>query len=165
MTNNKTQLVVFTNDYQVTNKELNTNLKKMLEAMNRAEKSTWDYARALYNIIKDELYKDDFKTLKAFGEKLGISAPIMTRVKNGVPNMETLSWYGYNENNITLSKSYILFTLGENQTAFLNYAKDNNIKLDVISESKMVSIIKEYLNKNNEAVENEEPNEEQEPNE
>ena len=151
--NVKTQLVVFSNDYQVTNKQLNTNLKIMLDAMNGYERSTWKFAHALYNIIENELYVDDFKTLKAFADKLGIAGSILSRVKFGIPNMETLKKYGYDESNMTLSKSYILYRLEDNQVAFLEWCKKHNVKLDLISEKKMVSFIDEFVGKQDKAIE------------
>lgn len=148
-------LIVSNNLNQLQNKSLKKELVTILKAMENISKSTWTYAKAMHTIVEDELYIDDYKNIKEFAEKCVKVAPsTMTKYTNAVKGMKELEKFGYTENDFTVSKANILYTLGENMKAYVEYAKANNFRIDLMSEKEMVNNIKKYLNGNDEAIEN-----------
>ena len=53
---------------QLQSKDLKKNLNKMLQTMSGVNKNQWQYAIALHNIVSNEYYKPDFKTVPDFAD-------------------------------------------------------------------------------------------------
>jgi len=148
-------LIKINQDNNLMAKPLAKQFDSMLKAVAEADRATWKFYTALANIIDNELYKlDNCETVKEFCEKYKIAQPLATRAKLGVKNLKVLAEYGYDEKNITVSKSYILARLGENQKAFLEYCKQNKIDLSALGEKGMELKIKEYITFVNGAIDN-----------
>lgn len=140
-------LITIATENNVIVKPLEKQFNIMLKAVAQADRATWTFYKAVATIINDELYKlDDCETVKAFCEKWKISAPIATRAKWGVDNLKVLKEYGYNESNITLSKSYILSRLAENQKVFLDMLQEKEEEgfLTKVGETELERRIKEF---------------------
>lgn len=147
-------LVVSNNLNQLANKGLKKELVSMLKAMETISKSTWNYAKAMHKIIDEEMFVDDFKTVKRFAKECVKVAPsTITKYVNAVKGLKVIEKYGYNENNFTVSKSNIIYSLGENAKSYLDYVTIKDIHIELMSEQEMVLNIKNFLGANEEAVE------------
>lgn len=64
------------------NKELTKEVTKIANAIATIGKNKWKVADAIRDISEKELYKDDFETVTALAEKLGMSKAQFSKLKN-----------------------------------------------------------------------------------
>ena len=127
--------------------ELAKSFTEMVEAVKRANKSTWDANRSMAKIVDEELFKPTFKSVNEMANKTGINSDLWYRASKAVKNLDkVLSKLGFNETNITVSKCAILASLEKNQRVFLKWIKANHEGVDVynLGEQKLVKFIKEF---------------------
>jgi len=94
------------------NKDLRKNVSAMIQASSGLNKSAWKYAIAVHNIIAGELFKDDFKTQKAFAKAMDTGESTLTKFYNAVECVtNVLGTYGYSMENISYSNAYLLSTI------------------------------------------------------
>lgn len=147
-------LVLYENFTQLANKELKKELSVMLKAMQGVSKNTWNYAIAIHNIVVKELYVDDFKTIKDFAKNVCVSPALITKYVNAVKCLPILLEYELTTDNFTVSKANIIYSLDENTKPFLDFVKTKGMNIALMSEQKLVDLIKKYLDGNDEAIEN-----------
>ena len=98
---------------QLQSKDLKKNLNKMLQAMSGVNKNQWQYAIALHNIVSNEYYKPDFKTVPDFADAIGLDKGTVSRYVSSVKIMvNTLTpKYGISFEQMPYSKAASLATI------------------------------------------------------
>ena len=152
--------------FELTNKDLSKELNNMVQAMQSLKNSTWKYAHAVTNIVIHELYKDDFKTRKAFTDSIGLKESLCSKYVKAC-DFKAVSVHTYimnlkldnpniNEdeviNGFSVNKCYYLQTLVENNlfVEFLDFIGEDADKLHLISERKLEELLKAFKNKDKE---------------
>ena len=135
---------------KLANKELKSNLTQMKSALDSAKKSAWKYALALNKIITDELYKDDFKDVKAFCKFANVSSASASQYVGAVKCMEEHGWL-YNDKGevkppYTVGNAYLLYTLKDDFEAFFEYCNSRDICTTALTQSELKKTIKEFKN-------------------
>lgn len=135
---------------KLANKELKSNLTQMKSALDSVKKSAWKYAVALNKIITDELYKDDFKDVKAFCKFANVSSASASQYVGAVKCMEEHGWL-YNDKGevkppYTVGNAYLLYTLKDDFDAFFEYCNSRDICTTALTQSELKKTIKEFKN-------------------
>lgn len=119
----------------LSNGELKTALTTMMKALESGRKSTWDYAGSVYNIVKGEYFKDDFKSLKEFAEYINLSKASISQYMGAVETKAFLAQFKdiKNLDEITVTKAYLLGTLGDMLEIFM---KEKSISVLIKSTDK-----------------------------
>lgn len=141
------------------NKDLRKNVTAMVQASTGLSKSMWKYGIAVYNIISGELFKDDFKTQRAFGKALDVNESTISRCCKAVEMaVNVLPEYGYgmevNEEKgikraISFSNAYLLSTV-ENLKDFMEKYSDTDFS--IIGKNQLEKIISLYKKPQENAV-------------
>lgn len=132
----KNQMIATTKSINaLSNGELKTALTTMMKALESGRKSTWDYADSIYNIVKGEYFKDDFKSLKEFAEYINLSKASISQYMGAVETKAFLAQFKdiKNLNEITVTKAYLLGTLGDMLEIFM---KEKSISVLIKSTDK-----------------------------
>lgn len=145
-------IILSSNDYAITNKDLNKNLERMIRALQSVKKGHWSFAKALYNIKVNQLYQDDFGTMENFYKAMdGIDKTFGSKCISAVDCLvNVLVNYGYNEDNISVSNAYGLARLREDLVPFLE--KYNNISFGEMTQRKLEEMIRDWKNAKNGAI-------------
>ena len=80
----KNELTVIQFNGVVSNVNLQKQLTKINTAIVKSQKSSWEVATAVNNILTDELYADDFEKEQDFADFLGMSRPNLNKMKRAV---------------------------------------------------------------------------------
>lgn len=132
------------------NKDLRKNVTAMVQASNGLSKSMWKYAIAVHNIIDGELFKDDFKTQKAFAKAMDTNESTLSKFHSAVECVTNdLHEYGYTMENISYSNAYLLSTI-DDLSAFMDKYHDTDFSK--IGKNQLEKLISAYK-KPQEAVE------------
>lgn len=124
----------------LSNKELTTELYSIITAIEQGNRSAWDMAIAYHNIIKGELYDEDFETMKDFADFVGVSKATITQYVKAVEFMvSTDSSYDL----YSVGVAYLLSTL-EDYADFAIWADEQDIDLTKCSVKAIQTLIKEY---------------------
>ena len=139
------------------NKEIKSNLKVMLQAVENGKKATWQYAIALFKIMGEEQYKEDFHDLKTFAEYVNSSKSTLSQYNNAVAFMvrENLipmkeqkngkEVIDYASINLTVANAYLLSVLSEEEfKQFNEYCENNDIIVFSLSQNKLKDAIKAW---------------------
>lgn len=139
------------------NKEIKSNLKTMLQAVESGKKATWQYAIALSKIMGEEQYKEDFHDLKTFAEYVNSSKATLSQYNNAVAFMvrENLipikeqkngkAVIDYAAINLTVANAYLLSVLTEEEfKQFKAYCEENGIVVFTLSQNKLKDTIKAW---------------------
>ena len=139
------------------NKEIKSNLKTMLQAVESGKKATWQYAIALSKIMGEEQYKEDFHDLKSFAEYVNSSKATLSQYNNAVAFMvrENLipvkeqkngkAVIDYASINLTVANAYLLSVLSEEEyEQFKKYCEENGIVVFALSQNKLKDAIKAW---------------------
>ena len=139
------------------NKEIKSNLKTMLQAVESGKKATWQYAIALSKIMGEEQYKEDFHDLKTFAEYVNSSKATLSQYNNAVAFMvrEHLipikeqkngkTVIDYSGIALTVANAYLLSVLTEEEyEQFTKYCEDNGIVIFALSQNKLKDTIKAW---------------------
>ena len=147
MSNTTTALLVINNESvnSLVNRELRQNVTKMIRATAGMNKDIWTYALAVHNIIDGELHKDDFKNLDAFAKAMDTSKATLSKYDRAVETIMVLGEYGYDMQNMTYANAYLLGTLGNDFTAFMELYHDTD--LGKMTKSQLEDIIKKFKTK------------------
>lgn len=132
----KNQMIATTKSINaLSNGELKTALTTMMKALESGRKSTWDYAESVYNIVKGEYFKDDFKSLKEFAEYINLSKASISQYMGAVETKAFLAQFKDIKNleEITVTKAYLLGTLGDMLEIFM---KEKSISVLIKSTDK-----------------------------
>ena len=142
---------------KLVNKDLRSNVSKMLTATASTNKNMWVLAVGAYNIIENELYKDDFGTLEKFGVALDCKKSTLSKWANAVRFIySNLKAYGYDMEKISYSNAYLLSSLGNDFEAFMKQyekadAEEGEIRTTVdfgkMAKSQLEKLISDFKNK------------------
>lgn len=66
----------------ITNTTLMKRINTIRNEFAKVEKSAWTVAKCYYDIVNGELFKDDFETLTAFAEYMGVNKSTISRMVN-----------------------------------------------------------------------------------
>lgn len=141
----------------LSSKELSIELFNIMESIRQGNKSAWEIAHAYARIVEEELFDEDFETLKEFAEYVGVSPATITQYCkavafiNGQPDMH--------EDIFSVGTAYLLSTLGENLGDFVAWLESQDINLATLSVAGLKELIKEYKHKDEVAEESEESEE------
>ena len=139
------------------NKDLRKNVTAMVQASNGLSKSMWKYAIAVHNIIDGELFKDDFKTQKAFAKAMDTNESTLSKFHSAVECVTNdLQVYGYTMENISYSNAYLLSTIDDLPAFMIKY---NDTDFSKIGKNQLEKLISAYK-KPQEIVVDVEPQEE-----
>lgn len=150
--NNTTALIVNnpTAISSLVNKDLRKNVTAMVQASNGLSKSMWKYAIAVHNIIEGELFKDDFKTQKAFAKAMDTNESTLSKFHSAVECVTNdLHNYGYSMENISYSNAYLLSTI-ENLDEFMGMYHDTDFSK--IGKNQLEKLISAYKHPEKEVV-------------
>ena len=139
------------------NKEIKSNLKTMLQAVESGKKATWQYAIALYKIMGEEQYKEDFHDLKSFAEYVNSSKATLSQYSNAVAFMAREKLIPMKEQkngkviidyagiSLTVANAYLLSVLTEEEyEQFKKYCEENSIVVFALSQNKLKDAIKAW---------------------
>jgi len=150
--NEKMEIIVNGQAFEVANKELGKNLKNILNEMAKMHKSSWGYAKAYHNIIKNSLWSDDFKKQKDFADFMGITNGAISQLVGGVDFIKEHE--NFTEENISVTNAYLMKTVSikdddgkkVNVTeAFISWLSANGHEVNAGTTSKTLKgWIKEY---------------------
>lgn len=132
---------------QLQSKELRSNLKKMLDAMSGVSKNQWKYAIALHNIVSNEQFKPDFKTMSDFSQAIGLDKSTVSRYVSAVKVLvnDVTPLTGLTNDTIPYSKCARLAGVKDVK----DFLKSMNIDLLTISMRELEKAIKEYKESQN----------------
>ena len=150
--NNSTALIVNnpTAISSLVNKDLRKNVTAMVQASNGLSKSMWKYAIAVHNIIEGELFKDDFKTQKAFAKAMDTNESTLSKFHSAVECVTNdLHNYGYSMENISYSNAYLLSTI-ENLDEFMGIYHETDFSK--IGKNQLEKLISAYKHPEKEVV-------------
>ena len=150
--NNSTALIVNnpTAISSLVNKDLRKNVTAMVQASNGLSKSMWKYAIAVHNIIEGELFKDDFKTQKAFAKAMDTNESTLSKFHSAVECVTNdLHNYGYSMENISYSNAYLLSTI-ENLDDFMGIYHETDFSK--IGKNQLEKLISAYKHPEKEVV-------------
>lgn len=150
--NNTTALIVNnpTAISSLVNKDLRKNVTAMVQASNGLSKSMWKYAIAVHNIIDGELFKDDFKTQKAFAKAMDTNESTLSKFHSAVECVTNdLHNYGYSMENISYSNAYLLSTI-ENLDEFMGIYHETDFSK--IGKNQLEKLISAYKHPEKEVV-------------
>lgn len=66
----------------ITNQTLVKRINTIRNEFAKVEKSAWTVAKCYYDIVNGELFKEDFETLTAFAEYMGVNKSTISRMVN-----------------------------------------------------------------------------------
>ena len=92
--------LVMLNVNELKNKTLKTQLNKINTAIVSGKKSQWNIAEAVYKIMTDSLYADDFENEKEFADYMGMSRPNLNKLKRIVEYRDTLELNDYSTSKV-----------------------------------------------------------------
>ena len=151
------EIMTANNINALANKEIKSNLKTMLQAVESGKKATWQYAIALSKIMGEEQYKEDFQDLKSFAEYVNSSKATLSQYNNAVAFMlrENLIPMKEQKNgkavidyagiNLTVANAYLLSVLTEEEfKQFKEYCEENSIVVFALSQNKLKDAIKAW---------------------
>ena len=155
-------VVIGNNSHEITNKCLNENLTKMLNAMASANKSVWQYAYHLSKIIDTEAFADDFSTLAKFGDFIGLSKATISQYTNAirfirsqgiidcVDNATSKISNDFSKIAISVGNAYLLSKI-DDYNDFLVWVSDNGLligKVWLMSNRQLKALINDYEHRN-----------------
>lgn len=141
----------------LSSKELSIELFNIMESIRQGNKSAWEIAHAYARIVNEELFDDDFDTLKEFAEYVGVSPATITQYCKAVAFIE--SQPDMHEDTFSVGTAYLLSTLGESLGDFITWLEEQDINLATLSVAGLKKLIKSYKNKDNVVEESEETEE------
>ena len=139
---------------------LSIELFNIMDSIRQGNKSAWEIAKAYSRIVNEELFDEDFDTLKDFAEYVGVSPATITQYCkavafiNGQPDM--------NEDTVSVGSAYLLSTLGEKLGEFITWLEEQGINLLTLSVAGLKELIKEFKHKDEEPTQETEETEETE---
>ena len=145
----------------LSSKELSIELFNIMESIRQGNKSAWEIAHAYARIVNEELFDDDFDTLKEFAEYVGVSPATITQYCKAVAFIE--SQPDMHEDTFSVGTAYLLSTLGESLGEFITWLEEQGINLLTLSVAGLKELMKQFKHKDDESTE--ETEEEQDSNE
>ena len=158
-----------TNEYGLTvasvtalsSQELSVELFNIMESIRQGNKSAWEIARAYSRIVNEELFDEDFDTLKDFATYVGVSPATITQYCKAVELIDNQP--DMHEDMFTVGSAYLLASLGEELGEFIAFEEAKGNHVEGMSVGIMKDEIKSFKHRNDEPVqESDEESEESE---
>lgn len=146
----RTELATVNTSTALANKELGTAVAEIIKAKELGNKSAWIVACQYNKIIEDELFDDDFESLKDFADYMGVTKGLLSQYNNAVKFIST-NTLGFNVNDLSVVRAYTLSTL-DNLDEFVAWCESNDRDIKAMSDAGLKATIKEWKS-DNEAVE------------
>lgn len=144
MTRTQNNLVVLNGNYSIANKEMKKELANVIEGLKGVEANTWKYAIGIYNIISQDLFKEDFETLKNFAEYIGASESTLNKMYHAVD-------YAIDNKcmeSVSISVCYLLAVMRKEGKAWEKFLKKMKVENpQALSKHQLEDLIKAYKNK------------------
>ena len=140
---------------------LSIELFNIMDSIRQGNKSAWEIAKAYSRIVNEELFEDDFDTLKEFAEYVGVSPATITQYCKAVAFIDGQP--DMNEDTVSVGSAYLLSTLGEHLGEFVTWLEEQGINLLTLSVAGLKELMKQFKHKDDEPTE--EIEEEQDSNE
>ena len=140
---------------------LSIELFNIMDSIRQGNKSAWEIARAYSRIVNEELFDEDFDTLKEFAEYVGVSPATITQYCKAVAFIDGQP--DMNEDTVSVGSAYLLSTLGEHLGDFVTWLEEQGINLLNLSVAGLKELMKQFKHKDDEPTE--EIEEEQDSNE
>lgn len=152
----KNEMVVLTMEAvnELSNKELKKQVTNYVGAGQNIFNSRWVMAEAIYNVVRDELFEEDFETETEFYNFVNLKKSNASQLVNAVEFMrrENLDYNAY-----TVGKAYALSTLVQDEYwEFMDYCNRLDICTHSMSDKALANLIKEWKLSQLEEVEAEE---------
>lgn len=144
----------------LSSKELSIELFNIMESIRQGNKSAWEIARAYSRIVSEELFDEDFDTLKEFAEYVGVSPATITQYCKAVAFIDGQP--DMNDDTVSVGSAYLLSTLGEKLGEFVAWLEEQDINLLTLSVAGLKELMKEFKNKDVEPTEETEETEDTE---
>ena len=161
MLNNTTEYgLTVANVTALSSQELSVELFNIMESIRQGNKSAWEIAKAYSRIVKEELFDEDFDTLKDFATYVGVSPATITQYCKAVELIENQP--DMHEDMFTVGSAYLLSSLGEELGEFIAYEEAKNNHVEGMSVGIMKAEIQEFKHRNDEPAQETEETEETE---
>ncbi len=144
----------------LSSKELSIELFNIMESIRQGNKSAWEIARAYSRIVSEELFDEDFDTLKEFAEYVGVSPATITQYCKAVAFIDGQP--DMNDDTVSVGSAYLLSTLGEKLGEFVTWLEEQDINLLTLSVAGLKELMKQFKNKDVEPTEETEETEDTE---
>lgn len=139
---------------------LSIELFNIMDSIRQGNKSAWEIARAYSRIVNEELFDEDFDTLKDFAEYVGVSPATITQYCKAVAFIDGQP--DMNEDTLSVGSAYLLSTLGERLGEFVTWIEEQGINLLTLSVAGLKELLKEFKHKDDEPTEETEDTEDTE---
>lgn len=161
MLNNTTEYgLTVANVTALSSQELSVELFNIMESIRQGNKSAWEIAKAYSRIVKEELFDEDFDTLKDFATYVGVSPATITQYCKAVELIE--SQPDMHEDMFTVGSAYLLSSLGEKLGEFIAYEEEKSLHVEGMSVGIMKDEIQQFKHKDDKSVQETEETEETE---
>lgn len=161
MLNNTTEYgLTVANVTALSSQELSVELFNIMESIRQGNKSAWEIAKAYSRIVKEELFDEDFDTLKDFATYVGVSPATITQYCKAVELIE--SQPDMHEDMFTVGSAYLLSSLGEELGEFIAYEEAKGNHVEGMSVGIMKFEVQEFKHRNDEPAQETEETEETE---
>lgn len=144
----------------LSSQELSVELFNIMESIRQGNKSAWEIAKAYSRIVKEELFDEDFDTLKDFATYVGVSPATITQYCKAVELIETQP--DMHEDMFTVGSAYLLSSLGEELGEFIAYEEAKGNHVEGMSVGIMKGEIQEFKHRNDKPADETEETEETE---
>lgn len=144
----------------LSSQELSVELFNIMESIRQGNKSAWEIAKAYSRIVKEELFDEDFDTLKDFATYVGVSPATITQYCKAVELIE--SQPDMHEDMFTVGSAYLLSSLGEELGEFIAYEEAKGNHVEGMSVGIMKAEVQEFKHRNDEPAQETEETEETE---
>ena len=145
--------LIIKNIGELTNKELVKNLKAIDKLEGKTQANKWAQAEYYRNIVKDELFLDDFDSLTDFAKVIGSTKQTISQVVKAVDYADEMQ---VDKNLWTISKVYILSCIDDVEV-FMAWIKEAHAELNIkvkedlrlYGDNYIKKLVQEYKNYKN----------------
>lgn len=145
--------LIIKNIGELTNKELVKNLKAIDKLEGKTQANKWAQAEYYRNIVKDELFLDDFDSLTDFAKVIGSTKQTISQVVKAVDYADEMQ---VDKNLWTISKVYILSCIDDVEV-FMVWLKEAHAELNIkvkedlrlYGDNYIKKLVQEYKNYKN----------------
>ena len=129
----------------LSSQELSVELFNIMESIRQGNKSAWEIARAYSRIVNEELFDEDFDTLKDFATYVGVSPATITQYCKAVELID--SQPDMHEDMFTVGSAYLLASLGEKLGEFIAWVESFGKHVEGMSVGVMKDFIQKFKHK------------------
>lgn len=142
----KTELMLLTQEgiNALANVELKKEVQNFYTAGQGISNARWIMAQAIYNVVTDELFEDDFDSDSEFYSFVGLKKANASQLVNAVDFMKR---NGFDFNVYSVGKAYTLSTLTDDEfNSFMDYCNENGYVTTAMSDKALQELVKAWKN-------------------